>query len=173
MKTFIRCLALILLAHTTTAIAQTPSPDLKPKIEITSALTEAHTIIGMQYFVVGTLAKTCETTLSKPATYTKEMQNQWLAQNKKFIDALTRYQGALFADIDAKFGREKLDAEKARFRQIVIAQGSNMVDQFMSRGEKPAQCAKAEQGFSIGYFDITPKFPLYTEAMALVAATTP
>jgi hypothetical protein len=181
MKKYIRRVALIILgcaisttAHTQTQTqAQTPAQDLKPKIELTAALTEAHTIIGMQYFVVGTLAKICETTLNKPATYTKEMQNQWLGQNKKFIDALTRYQGALFADIDAKLGKEKLDEEKARFRQIIIAQGSNMVDQFMSRGEKPAQCAKAEHGFSIGYFDITPKFPLFAEAMALVQATAP
>jgi hypothetical protein len=145
--------------------------DAKPKIQITPTLTEAHTIIGMQYFVVGTLAKTCEATLNKPETYTKEIQNNWLAQNKKFIDAVSRYQVALFADIETRNGKEKLAAEKSRYRQIVIAQGSTMAEQFMSRGEKPVQCAKAEHGFSIGYFDITPKFPLYAEALALVQAT--
>ncbi len=162
-------IAIVVAIEVSSSVAQ--AQDAKPKILITPALTEAHTIIGMQYFVVGTLAKACEATLNKPETYTKEIQNIWLAQNKKFIDALTRYQTALFADIAAREGKEKLAAEKSRYRQIIIAQGSMMADQFMSRGEKPVQCAKAEHGFSIGYFDITPQFPLYAEAMTLVQAT--
>ena len=89
------------------------------------------------------------------------------------MDALTIYQGALFESIEAKFGKEKLEIEKVRVRQITINQGTAMVDQFMARGEKSILCVKVDQGLTSGYFDITPKFPLYPEAMALVQATMP
>lgn len=139
---------------------------------ITSAsLTEAHTIIGMQYFVVGTLAKECHTYLDKPDSFVKETQIAWLGRNAKFIDALTKYQATLFAEIESTYGKEKLEAEKLRYRDVVVAQGSAIVQQFFARGDKLAQCRKAAEGLASTYFDITPQFPLYAETLSLVQAT--
>ena len=169
--TYLSVVATALVAATA-ALAQAPGAPSK-KIEISATSTEAMSIIGTQYFIAGTLAKNCAATLGKPETYTKETQNQWIKRNQKFIDALTLYQGALFEGIEAKFGEEKLESEKVRVRQITINQGTAIVDQFMARGEKSTLCAKVDQGLNDGYFDITPKFPLYPEAMALVQATAP
>ncbi len=78
----------------------------------------------------------------------------------------------MFEGIEAKFGKEKLESERVQVRQITINQGTAMVDQFIARGEKSALCAKVDQGLTSGYFDITPKFPLYPKAMVLVDAVT-
>lgn len=140
-------------------------------VQISAALTEAHTIIGMQYFVVGTLAKECHTLLNKPESYVKETQTAWLGRNAKFIDALTKYQNALFAEIASKRGKDGLESDKKYYRDIVVAQGAAIVQQFFSKGDKLVQCQKAVDGLASAYFDITPQFPLYAEAMALVQAT--
>jgi hypothetical protein len=141
------------------------------KIQTSPSLTEAHTIIGMQYFVVGTLAKECQTLLNKSDAFVKETQSAWLSRNTKFVDALTKYQTLLFVEIESKFGKDKLASEKMRYRDIVVAQGTAIVRQFFAKGDKLSQCQKAAEAMTSTYFDITPRFPLYSEALKLVEAT--
>lgn len=141
------------------------------RIQTSASLTEAHTIIGMQYFVVGTLAQECRYPLNKPESFVKETQTAWLGRNAQFVDALTRYQTALFSEVESKYGKDRLASEKSHYRDVVVAQGSAIVQQFFSKGDKLTQCQKALDGLASGYFDITPQFPLYAEAMALVQAT--
>jgi hypothetical protein len=158
------------IVSTTLALAAMSAVAQSTSIPITNELTEAHTAIGLQYFIVGRIASTCQKPLGKPESFARDTLDAWARANQPYVNALTKYQAALHVHIEAKKGREGLSAELTRYREIVQRQGTALVAQAFGGRDPGTACPQFERLISEGRFNIGPAFPLYAEVSKLLQA---
>jgi len=122
----------------------------------------------MQYFVVGRIAAICQKPLQKPESFARDTLNAWAEANQPYVQALTKYQAALHAHIEAERGREGLSNELARYREIIQRQGAALVSQAFSGRDPASACLQFDRLMTDGSFNIGPSFPMHAEVRKLL-----
>lgn len=141
-----------------------------PSIEINTKLTEALSAIEIQSLLVENIARKCQSTLNKQASFPTEVHDAWKNRNRQYLEAKSKYQNAIFSKILSQKGHDELESSKIRHNKVVTAQASSLQDHFFTLGDKEAVCKRFDIGLESGYFDFTPNHHLFQEINALLKA---